>query len=97
MNRNMFVHKFLWPRVHKMRAATYGIKFTKVDHSPSGRCVVRAYFYPWHMMDSRQLEKLRKRILADYYTVVIEKGITKVSFYCSPHNFLWKWLKCSFC
>lgn len=61
------------------------------------RIVVRMYFALGILWDLSLLEKWRKSLLADHYTVDIEKGQKKVSFYIRLDNFWWKFIKCSFC
>ena len=97
MNINAYKHKIIARRMRKIKVENYEVKFARLFYSPSERCIVRLYFEPGILLDSRRLEKWRKRMLADYYTVVIEKGLKKVSFYCGVENFWWKFIKCSFC
>lgn len=83
--------------MRKIKDENYQVKYARSYYSPPGLCIVRLYFKPGALLDSRRLEKWRKRLLTDYYFVVTEKGLTKVSYYCRLDNFWWKWLKCSFC
>lgn len=97
MNINAYKHKIIARRMRKIKAANYEVKYARSFYDPTGRCIVRLYFEEGILLDSRRLEKWRKRLIADYYTVVIEKSLKKVSFYCGVENFWWKFIKCSFC
>ena len=101
MTSEEYKYNVIARRAIKIRkTAKEDIKFIGLYRNPfkvEKRYVLRLYFEPGTLLDSRRLEKWRKRLLADYYTVVIEKGLKKVSFYCRLDNFWWKFIKCSFC
>lgn len=101
MTSDEYKYKVITRRAIKIRkTAKPEIIYIGLHRNPfrvERKLVVRIYVEPGTLLDSRRLKKWRKRLLADYYTVVIEKGLKKVSFFCRLDNFWWKFIKCSFC
>lgn len=101
MKSDEYKYNVIVRRAEKIRkTAKVEIKYLGVFRSlykREPRIGVRMYVEVGPRLDSRQLEKWRKMLLADYYRIESEKRLNKVTFYCRLDNFWWKWLKCSFC
>ena len=102
MTSDEYKYNVIQRRAIKIRkTAKVSIKYMGVFqrlYKREPRIVVRVYAeISAPRLDSILLEKWRKRLLADHYTVEVEKGLKKVNFYCRLDNFWWKFIKCSFC